>query len=137
MWKISNTEKTLASPSSVWKLWEEVTNWPKQDSSITSASINGPFKVGSVITLKPKKSPPVKVRIKKLEKNHNFSTEGKLPLTKLEFIHEVKTDGKQTQFTQSVVMSGSLAWLFSRIMGKSVKKNLVARMQKMAKLLQK
>jgi hypothetical protein len=137
MWKTSNTETVTASPSEVWKLWQNVTAWPKQDSSITSASIDGPFAVGSKITLKPKGSPTVKVVIKKMEVNKGYTTEGKLPLAKLQFVHQITTKGKQTSFTQSVIISGPLSGLFARMMGKSMSKNLNARMKTMATMLQK
>lgn len=136
MWKISNTETTKASPEAIYKMWTNVASWPKQDSSISSASIDGPFKVGSKITLKPKGSPTVKVTIKQVSPNQGFTSQGKLPLAKLQFIHTIQPDGKHTKFTQSVVISGPLTGLFSRLMGKNMQKNLKARMKKMVELLQ-
>jgi hypothetical protein len=96
----------------------------------------GPFRVGSKITIKPKGSPAVKVVLKRVDVNRGFESVGKLPLAKLQFIHEVSTEGKQTKFTQSVIISGPLAGLFSRMMGKKMEQNLKARMKKMATMLQ-
>lgn len=136
MWKASNTEKTKASAQAVWQAWEKVSSWPDQDKSINAATINGPFAVGGIITIKPKGSPKVKVVLKRVEPNKGFMSEGKLPLTKMQFIHEISSNNGSTSFTQSVVMDGPLAGLFSALMGKKMEQNLVARMKNMKELLE-
>lgn len=136
MWQTSNTLTVKATPAAVWQTWEEVSKWPKQDLSLTSASINGPFQIGSQITMKPKGSPTVKVIIKQIAVNKGFTSEGKLPLTSLQFIHKIEPDGNQTKFTQTIVMDGPLSGLFSKILGKKMESNLKMRMQKTVEMLQ-
>lgn len=133
----SYSETVKAPPQEVWKLWENVAAWPKQDSSIVSASIEGPFEVGSKITIKPKGSPAVKVTLVKVEQNKGFESVGKLPLAKLRFVHKITTQGNKTTFRQSVIINGPLSGLFARGLGKSMDKNLQARVQKMAELINK
>jgi hypothetical protein len=135
MWKAEFTKSAQATPEALWERWADVSNWPEQDDSLQSASINGPFAVGSVITLKPKGSPTVKVQLIEVTKLKSFSSTGQLPLAKLQFDHKVKSDAGKIEFTQSVTISGPLAWLFSRLMGNTMSTNLEARMTKLAKLL--
>jgi Polyketide cyclase / dehydrase and lipid transport len=135
MWKAEFTRNVQATPEALWERWTDVANWPEQDESLQSASINGPFVVGSIITLKPKGSPTVKVQLIEVTKLKSFSSTGQLPLAKLQFDHKAKSDGGKIEFTQSVTMSGPLSGLFSKLMGKTMATNLEARMTKLATLL--
>ena len=135
MWKAEFTKSAQAAPEALWERWTEVANWPEQDESLQSASINGPFTVGSIITLKPKGSPTVKVQLIQVTKLKSFSSTGQLPLAKLQFDHKAKSDGAKIEFTQSVTLTGPLSGLFSKLMGSKMAENLEARMTKLAKLL--
>lgn len=136
MWKASNTEIAKSNPEALWKYWSDVENWPKQDASLKEASINGPFKVGSTISLKPKGSPKVKVTIIETTPNKSFSSVGKLPLAKLKFDHAAKSMAGGVKFTQSVTISGPFTKLYAALMGKKMTKNLKARMTKLVELLE-
>jgi Polyketide cyclase / dehydrase and lipid transport len=135
MWKAEFTKNAQATPEALWERWTDVANWPQQDESLQSASINGPFAVGSIITLKPKGSPTVNVQLIEVTSLKSFSSTGQLPLAKLQFDHKAKSDAGKIEFTQSVTMSGPLSSLFSRLMGKKMAENLEARMTKLAALL--
>ncbi len=135
MWRSSNTQTAKSSLEALWQHWTDVANWPQQDASLESASINGDFQVGSIITLKPKGSPTVKVRLIEVKPCTSFSTIGKLPLTKLQFYHYAAPTSAGIEFTQSVTMTGPLSGLFSLLFGKKMTDNLKARMSKLAELL--
>jgi len=137
MWKTSNTETVIGTPKDVWNKWVQVDKWPEQDESLISASIDGPFEVGSTITLKPKSSPTVKVVLVQVKPNDSFESVGKLPLTQLRFMHQIKPESKKVSFAQSVIMEGALSGLFSKLMGKKMEQNLKARMKKLAKMIEK
>ncbi len=135
MWTASHSETVRAQAREIWQRWTEVTRWPEQDASLVSASINGPFAVGSVITLKPKGSPAVTVTLVELTPNVSFSSVGKLPLAQLRFDHTIDEMKDGVRFTQSVSMTGPLAWLWSGLMGSTMAANLTARMQRLAQLV--
>jgi hypothetical protein len=135
MWKSEHTQTAKATPEALWKRWTDVANWPEQDASLESASINGPFVVGSIITLKPKGSPTVKVKLIEVTPLKSFSSTGSLPLAKLQFDHRANTTSNGIEFTQSVTISGPLAGLFSNMMGKTMAENLKARMIRLSQLL--
>lgn len=136
MWKASNTEVAKSTPTKLWSYWTNVASWPEQDMSLESASIHGDFAAGSVIALKPKSSPKVKVTLIEVTNNQSFSSVGKLPLAKLQFDHRVKTAPKGIAFTQSVTISGPLSGLFSKVMGNKMAENLTARMKNLVKALE-
>lgn len=135
MWKSSNTETVDEPAAAIWQKWTEVAKWPEQDASLVSASINGPFVVGSTITLKPKGSPSVKVTLVEVTPNKSFASVGKMPGAKLHFVHDILLSDTGTSFTQSVSMDGPLASLWAAMMGKKMASNLKARMVKMAQLI--
>lgn len=135
MWKAEFTKSAQATPEALWERWTDVANWPEQDESLQSSSINGPFVVGSIITLKPKGSPTVKVQLIEVTPLKTFSSTGQLPLAKLQFDHKAKLDGVKLEFAQSVTMTGPLSGLFSKLMGAKMAENLEARMTKLVKLL--
>lgn len=133
MWKASHTETVAATAAAIWMHWTDVARWPLQDDGLESASINGPFEVGSLITMKPKGSPTVAVKLVKVTPNQSFASVGGLPLTTLRFEHLLEPgDDGTIQFTQSVTMDGPLAWLFSRLMGPMMARGLEKRMRKLA-----
>lgn len=137
MWKATNTETAKSTPAKVWSFWTDVADWPAQDHSLESASIAGDFEVGDVITMKPKGSPKVRVKLIEVTRGKSFSSVGKLPLAKLQFDHLVTTNaGKGITFTQSVTISGPLSGLFSKLMGQKMAENLTARMKNLVKVLE-
>lgn len=137
MWTASHTETVRAQARDIWNKWADVTHWPEQDASLVSASMNEPFVEGSIITLKPKGSPSVTVKLVEVTPNVSFSSIGKLPLTELRFDHRIEPTSEGVRFTQSVTMNGALAWLFGRLMGNTMASNLEKRMQKLAELVTK
>lgn len=137
MWKTSHTEIVNSSSRDIWQHWTDVSKWPKQDESLQSAELLGEFKIGSIIILKPKGSPKVKVKLTEVTKDKSFSSIGKLPLAKLRFSHKIKTVKQGVSFTQSIEISGPLSGLFGKMMGNKMASNLEKRMIKLAKIASK
>ncbi len=136
MWKATHTATVNASPEAIWERWVDVDKWPEQDASLKSASISGPFELGSTITLQPKNAPKVKVRLALVTPNAGFVSVGKLPLATLRFTHHLEELKSGTSFTQSVSITGPMAWFYATIMGNKMEQNLVARVDKMAGLIE-
>jgi hypothetical protein len=133
----TDSKTTSAPASAIWQRWAEVAKWPEQDTSLNSASIDGPFEVGSTITLKPKGSPTVKIMLIEMQAGVSFAAEGKLPLAKLRFDHNIVSSGDKTTFSVVVTISGPLSGLFGALMGAKMESNLHARMAKIVQLIEK
>ena len=134
MWTTSHTETARSKPEVIWARWTDVVRWPEQDASITSAAIDGLFVVGSQITLQPKGSPKVTVKLIEVTPNRSFSSVGALPLASLRFDHRVEPTNDGVSFTQSITITGPLAWLWGGLMGGTMASNLKKRMMKLAEL---
>jgi hypothetical protein len=126
--------KTTAKPQAVWSLWQNAKEWCKWDHGIESSGLNGDFTTGSRGWLKPKSGPKVKFEILEIIPLKKFHDRSFLPLTKLDFIHTIKVENGFTIVTHEVRMTGLLTFLFSRIVGATIKKDLPRAMENLVKI---
>lgn len=136
MWKVSHTETVAAPPSAIWSRWTNVENWPKQDTTLASASIKGAFELGSTLTLRPIKSPPIRARLALVTPDVGFAYITKLPLGTLQYTHHLDEKNGQTEFTHSVAITGALFWLYAPILGRRLEQTMIAKMKRIAELTQ-
>jgi uncharacterized protein YndB with AHSA1/START domain len=52
MWAYQENVDTDASPAAVWRFWADVTQWPRWNSGVAQAHIDGEFAAGSVVEMK-------------------------------------------------------------------------------------
>ena len=116
--------KTKAKPEAIWKLWENVNEWPKWDHGIETSQLNGQFTAGSKGWLKPKGGPKVNFVIIEAVPFKKFHDRSILPLTKLDFIHTIEQEGEYSVVTHQVEMTGLLTFIFSKIIGSGIKKDM-------------
>ncbi|MFV0421474.1 SRPBCC family protein [Oleidesulfovibrio sp.] len=131
---IQHSVKTKASPKAVWALWQDINNWSKWDHGIEQSELFGDFEVGAKGWLKPVGGPKVNFEILELEPLKTFHDRSYLPLTKLDFIHTLSQEGDFTIVTQRVEMTGLLAFVFSKIIGTGIKKDMPLAMKKLVGL---
>ena len=130
---IKHTIATIASPSAIWQIWQDVANWNTWDHGIEFSTINGPFKVGTTGTIKPKGGPLINTTLTQVDPFKMFVDEAKLPLTRIIVSHSlIKSEGK-TYVTHQIEMKGILSFVFAFLIGRSMKKNLPQEMMSMIK----
>ncbi len=125
--------ETTAPIENVWRIWEDVSHWNTWDHGVEFTTINGPFSTGTTGTLKPKGGPLVHMKFIQVEPMKLFVTESKLPLAKIIFSHYVERTAGKTKVTHQIEMIGPLAFLFSFVIGRGMKKNLPHDMQSLVK----
>ena len=130
---IENTIETKVSPDTIWRIWEDVENWPSWDHGILSSKIDGPFQKGTSGVIKPKGGPAVKTRLLEVRQKECFIDEARLPLAKILVSHFLGTKKGKTQVTHRIEMKGPLAWFFAFVIGRGMKKNLPSEMESMVK----
>lgn len=129
--------KTKATPESVWELWSNIKTWNTWDHGIENSEIEGAFMEGASGWLKPKGGPRVKFKILRAEKNRVFHDRSSLPLTSLDFIHTLERDGDYTIVTQRVEMTGLLTFIFAKVIGSGIKKDMPSAMAKLVEMAEK
>jgi hypothetical protein len=128
-----HTVETTASPTAIWKIWEDVDQWKTWDHGIEFSTINGPFKTGTTGTLKPKGGPLVHTVLTVVESLKRFTDEAALPFTRIIVSHSLEEADGKTFVTHHIEMKGLLSFLFAFIIGRNMKKNLPQEMAAMVK----
>ena len=130
---IKNSVETKASPKAIWAVWKDVANWNTWDHGIEFSSINGPFKTGTTGTLKPKGGPLVHTKLTYVEPEKKFIDEAKLTLGRIIVSHFLTESNGKTCVTHQIEMKGPLAFFYSIVIGRNMKKNLPQEMAAMVK----
>ena len=99
----SHTNTVNASPSEVWAIWSDVSKWAALDPSThKDASINGAFVPGAVVTLGLRDGKSVKVHLKTVKENKEFSDETPLPSGVVRTLHKLEQSGDNLILTYTV-----------------------------------
>ncbi|GAB3988582.1 SRPBCC family protein [Actinoallomurus acanthiterrae] len=72
MWEYQHTAETAAAPETVWRLWADVPGWQTWNAEIEKVEIDGPFAVGSRITMTPPGDEPVVLDLVQVEEHTLF-----------------------------------------------------------------
>jgi len=132
--KFSHTVKTHASPENIWQIWVDVNNWPRWDTELESASIEGDFTLYAKGKLKPKNAHVSVFFISDLEPNKSYTFTTQLPLCKLNVRRYLTIDQSGTFFTHEISFTGLLSFLFSNLLGRKFQKVLPEVMDNIRKL---
>lgn len=130
---IKHSVETSASPEDIWELWQDVANWNKWDGGVEYSTIDGPFVEGMTGTLKIKGGSLVRTTLTRVEPMKMFVEESKVFWTRIIVSHYLTESGGKTDVTHQIEMTGPLAFVFARLIGPSMKRNLVQGMEAMVK----
>ncbi|MCC4107170.1 SRPBCC family protein [Serratia ureilytica] len=134
-WTYSEQVATQATPEQIWAMWQDAASWPCWDRELEWVRLEGEFIVGTVGRMKPASGPEVKFRLSDVSPLRSFSDVAQLPLTRLVFNHEYlspQEDSATAQIRHSVTLSGLLAPLFGRLIGRKIKTHLQQAMQELS-----
>lgn len=128
MWK--KEHKTIVAgvtAEQVWRVWTDIKHWPTWDSSLISCSWITPhteFKSGSVFKLKPKGGPAVKITLSEVVPLQKFSDYTQFFLARMYDIHELRVVPNGLEITNTITISGPLAWLWRKLVAENVAKSI-------------
>lgn len=115
MKKFEHTIITDISKEKIWEIWSDVENWNKWDKDVKWSNINNTFSIWEIWFLKPTNGPKSKFVFTEVTTNKSFTTQSKLPLTKIEFIHKIDEKNGQIYLTHSIVFSWFLSSIFFKL----------------------
>ena len=78
MWEYEHSVKTTASAESIWQLWADVPNWGSWNADLEKIEIDGPFVVGTGISMTPAGQDVVRLRLAEGRENELFIDEADL-----------------------------------------------------------
>ena len=114
---------SAAAPAAFFARWADMATWPEWNSDMEWARLDGPFAAGSTGVLKPKGGPKTKFVIAEVS-DREFTDVSLLLGARLTFRHLVSTDAEGTHVSVEVSMSGPMAFLWNKILGKGLKASL-------------
>ena len=124
--KFEDSIKITTNPAHVFSTYKDVANWPTWDPETVSASIEGDFVVGATGKIKPGKEPETTITWVEVTPDKSFTVECKLPLCKMQFIHEMTTENDQTLVVNKIELTGLLSSVFGLLIGSKLKQGMNA-----------
>jgi hypothetical protein len=125
-----------ATPEIIFAIYADVERWHTWDPDTKSATLNGPFAVGSKGRLCPSKGREVPIEITSLVPGRSFTARSKIPFFQMDFDHELTPGESGTEVVHRVTLSGPLTPLLSLLVGTQVREGLPRTLRSLKKLVE-
>ncbi|NEQ46569.1 MAG: polyketide cyclase [Leptolyngbya sp. SIOISBB] len=119
--KFRHTVETFATPEKIWAIWTDVEHWPRWDTELQEAFLNGPFELGAMGKLTPKRGRVSTFRISQFNLGTSYTFTVRLPLCTLNVHRYLVSRAGTTYFTHEVSFRGLLAFIFGLFLGRQFK----------------
>jgi uncharacterized protein YndB with AHSA1/START domain len=127
---------TCSAPAAtVWEAWSSPSDWP--GGPIDSVTIDGAFAEGAKIKARVKGGPPTTTTVTRLEPPRFWVCVSTFPGVLFTYEHEINdaTDGSGgTVLIERVIMTGPLAGIAARLLGRGLEKTFVQTTGRVAEL---
>ena len=120
----SHTVRVGAPPEAVWALWTDVAGWPRWDTELDSASLDGPFAAGARGRLVPKRGPSARFTVTELDPGRSYTFETALPMARLRVRRFWTEAAGGPEITHAVSFHGPLGGVFARRLGPAFRRAL-------------
>jgi uncharacterized protein YndB with AHSA1/START domain len=110
MWTHEHTAETAASPEAVWRVLCDLDQWASWDTSLEWVRLQGPFRAGSQVVMKPKGQDPITSVIVEATENRVYADQTDLGGVTLRFSHTLEPlAGGGTRVIHRLEVTGSAA----------------------------
>ena len=132
-----SSKETKASEAKIWQIFTDVENWKEWIDGVEYSTIDGNFENGTLVTIKNFNKPKSASPLKDVVVNKSFVLQAKMPLSTVDFIHEIVNENDVLKVRFAVEISGISAFFFKAIFRKSVRKSLPIVAKKVVELAEK
>jgi hypothetical protein len=116
---------SVAAPASrIFSIYRDVERWSEWDPDTKSATLNGPFEVGSRGNLTPTRGNTVPMVLTEVKPDKCFTVESKIPLFRMVFEHELTPEGRGTEVIHRVTFSGLLSLVLGPMLSRQLNAGL-------------
>jgi hypothetical protein len=134
MWsKKQTTILKGVTKASIWALWSNLDRWPQWDPDTEWAKIDGPFDIGSTITIKIHKGPTVKMKLVEVEKHKKYTDLTCFPLAKMYGCHEMKETQEGLELTTTMTIKGPFSFLWRKLVGEKIVEEIPVQFKQLEK----
>jgi hypothetical protein len=134
VWTFEHTETTDASAQQLWSRWSAPLTWGEWDHSLREVTAVGPFDVGTRGTVRRVSGPRTTFVLTRVDELEGFTLMSPLPLGTLTLDHQITPGTEPLRFTHRVTITGAMALLFGRILGRRIAGDLPDSMRRLAGL---
>jgi hypothetical protein len=105
----------------VWRLWSDPQSWHEWNPNVKRMEMNGPFVNGTTGVMHTPAGQAHQIRLTNIQPGQSFELETQaIPLTHFTFHCEVVPSSNGSAISQSLRMSGPLAFVFSPMAGERI-----------------
>lgn len=108
------------SQAAVWKIWQDIDNYPAWHDDLDYCRLEGEFKVGNFFWLRPKGGPQFKVHLIDMTTGESFSDCTHFFGAKMYDIHEMQQTESGLQISNTIKVTGVLSFLWIKLVAKNV-----------------
>lgn len=121
MWKRTFSKTyTGVKKETIWRLWTDINNWPQWHDDLEYCTMIGEFVVGNHFMLKPKGMGAVKIMLTEVTQGTSFTDCTTFFGAKMYDTHTVEETPKGVKFTNILVVTGPLAWVWIVLVARHV-----------------
>lgn len=107
MWAHEHVTETDLRPEAIWRVLEDLDNWASWDTSMEAVTLDGPFAVGSEVTMVPKGQDPITSVITAISENERYADRTEYGGLTLGFSHTLtRLPGGGTRITHRLEITG-------------------------------
>lgn len=122
--KYANSTIADVSVEALWSAWADVPSWPRWDTELAEASLEGPFAVGTHGKMRSKRGNTwTKFQIVGIDRAKGYSCVVPMPGGQLRFNRTYeRLETGVLRITHELDFTGALGWLYALLIGRPTKR---------------
>jgi len=113
-----------AGPDYIFRIYQDVANWPAWDPDTREARLDGPLEVGARGTLTPTRGRTVPMRVTHVVDGRAFTVESRIPMFRMVFEHTLTPIADGTEIVHRVTFSGLLSVVLGPMLARQLNAGL-------------
>ena len=137
MWNFEHVVECKADRNLAWQFWTNVSNWAVVDSSVESASLDGPFQSGAKGTTKPRGREPIRWQLEEVQEGRSAVVILPVQGAALRFAWRFEDSAARgTRITQRAAIEGEKAQNYIATVAPELETGIPQGMQKLAQTIE-
>jgi hypothetical protein len=131
----SYTLQTTANKATFWRIWTDVNHWPRWDTPLKEAKLEGSLQQGAKGRLTTQNGQVSSFTLSEFKTMQGYTFTTQIPGARLVVKRYIsKESANSFEFTHHVSFEGPLAFLFARLLGKGFMKALPPVMENLKRI---